>query len=114
MSVAYCAQPIDRPWPSKSRPNPFTPSPRSSAASATPWSIPFRRPAVASVTPRLNEPWWLPGLGLSGAAAPLNAGWLWPRVVPAPPDVAAHIQAGGLQLTNIKDADSGLFAEAAE
>jgi HEXXH motif-containing protein len=66
------------------------------------------------VTPRLNEPWRLPGLEISVAAAPLNADWLWPRVVLAPPDVAAHIQAGGLQLANIRDADSGLFAEAAE
>lgn len=66
------------------------------------------------MTTRLNEPWQLPRLGISGAAAPLNAGWLWPRVVPAPPDVAAHIQAGGLELANIKDADSGLFAKAAE
>jgi HEXXH motif-containing protein len=66
------------------------------------------------VTPRLDEPWRLPGLEISVAAAPLNAAWLWPRVVPAPPGIAAHVQAGGLQLANIKDADSGLFAEAAE
>jgi HEXXH motif-containing protein len=66
------------------------------------------------VTPRLKEPWRLPGLGISGAAAPLNTDWLWPRVVPAPPDVAAHIQAVGLRLANIRDAESGLFAGAAE
>ena len=66
------------------------------------------------MTPRLDEPWRLPGLEISVAAAPLNAAWLWPRVVAAPPDVAAHVQGGGLQLADIKDADSGLFAEAAK
>jgi HEXXH motif-containing protein len=53
-------------------------------------------------------------LDISVAAAPLNAAWLWPRVVPPPSDVAAHVQAGGLQLAEIKGSDSGLFAEAAE
>ncbi len=66
------------------------------------------------MTPRLDEPWRLPGLEISVAAAPLNAAWLWPLVVPPPSDVAAHVQAGGLQLAGIKGSDSGLFAEAAE
>jgi HEXXH motif-containing protein len=66
------------------------------------------------VTPRLDEPWRLPGLEISVAAAPPNADWLWPRVIPAPPDVAADVLAGGLQLADIKEGDIRMFAQAAE
>ncbi len=48
------------------------------------------------------------------AAAPLNADWLWHRVVPPPSEVAAHFAAGSLQIADIKGTDAGLFAEAAE
>lgn len=64
--------------------------------------------------PRLDESWRLPGLEVSIAAAPPNADWLWSRVIPARADVAAHVEAGGLQLANIKITDSDLFAKAAE
>ncbi|WP_372786004.1 HEXXH motif-containing putative peptide modification protein [Phenylobacterium sp.] len=66
------------------------------------------------MTPRLDEPWRLPGLEISVAVAPLNAVWLWPLVVAAPPDVAAHVRAGGLQLADIRLTDNGLFAKAAK
>lgn len=66
------------------------------------------------MTPRLDEPWRLPGLDISVAVAPLNSDWLWPLVVPAPPDVAAHVRAGSLQPADIRLTDGGLFTKAAE
>lgn len=66
------------------------------------------------MTPRLDEPWRLPGLDISVAAAPLQADWLWPRVVAPPPAIADHVQGGGLRIAHIDHADSGLFAKAAE
>ncbi|HEX5262494.1 MAG TPA: HEXXH motif-containing putative peptide modification protein [Phenylobacterium sp.] len=66
------------------------------------------------MTPRLDEPWRLPGLEISVAVAPLSADWLWPLVVPAPIDITAHVRASGLQLAEIRLTDSGLFAKAAE
>lgn len=66
------------------------------------------------MTPRLDEPWRLPGLEISVAAAPQNADWLWPRVVPPPSGIAAHLKASGLQIAAVRVTDAGLFAEAAE
>ncbi len=65
------------------------------------------------MTPRLDEPWRLPGLEISVAAAPLDVDWLWPRVVAPPPAIAAHVRDGGLQFADISDGDRGLFANAA-
>jgi HEXXH motif-containing protein len=61
----------------------------------------------------LDEPWRLPGMEISVAAAPLEADWLWPRVIPPSPEIAAHVAAGGLQIADIEVTDRGLFAEAA-
>jgi hypothetical protein len=65
------------------------------------------------VKPRPDEPWRLPGLEVSIAAAPPNADWLWRRVVAPPPEIAAHVREGGLQFADIADADCGVFADAA-
>jgi HEXXH motif-containing protein len=66
------------------------------------------------VTPRLDEPWRLPGLEVSVAAAPLETDWLWSRVVAPLPAIAICVQGGGLQIADIDHADSGLFKKAAE
>jgi HEXXH motif-containing protein len=62
----------------------------------------------------LDEPWRLAGLEISVAAAPLEPDWLWPRVVPPPSEIAAHVEAGGLQIADVKVTDTGLFRRAAE
>lgn len=63
---------------------------------------------------RLDEPWCLPGLEVETAAAPRYMDWLWPRVIAPPPEIAAHVQSGGLEIGQIGEADRDLFAKAAE
>lgn len=62
---------------------------------------------------RLEDPWLLPGIEIARSAAPSGTGWIWDRVARPPPDVAAHVQEGGLKLTDARVTDATLFAEAA-
>jgi HEXXH motif-containing protein len=66
------------------------------------------------VTPRLDEPWRLPGLDVSVAAAPRIADWLWSRVSPPSPEIAAHVEPGGLQIASVHSVDRALFEKAAK
>lgn len=62
---------------------------------------------------RLSEPWCLPNLEVVCCDAPTDANWLWDRVVPPPPEIAASVASGGLQFASIREADAQLFVEAA-
>lgn len=68
----------------------------------------------AKVSPRLDEPWRLPGLEISLAAVPPEPDWLWPRVVAPPPEISAQVQADGLRIADIDDAYHDLFTTGAD
>lgn len=65
------------------------------------------------MTPRPDDPWRLPGLEIAPFAPPRETDWLWSRVVPPPPEIAAHVREGGLELADPRDIDGAMFAEAA-
>ena len=68
---------------------------------------------AARMALQIREPWRLPGLEIALPTVPLGKDWLWGRVMPPPPEIAAHVQRGGLQFTHARDADAALFAVAA-
>lgn len=65
------------------------------------------------MAPRPEEPWRLPGLDISVAAAPLEVDWLWPRVVEPLQAISDHVESAGLRIADIDQSYGGLFMNAA-
>lgn len=61
---------------------------------------------------RSFEPWRLPGLKIVCSPAPAENRWLWDRVLPLPPDVAASLASESLRWVSPASANASLFVEA--